>query len=559
MRDVGGAAAARTRWGWSVAAVCAPAAWAISALAGARADAAPERPPNVMVILADDMGFSDAGCYGGEIETPNLDRLAAGGLRFSQHYSTARCWPSRATILTGYYAQQIRRDGMPGIRRGNRPGWAPLLPAYLKGRGYRSYHSGKWHIDGAPTAGGFDRSWGRHKGGCDWDRFFSSAPWKEGRFSAPVKKGEQYYSTVAIADHAIACLKLHEEERADEPFFQYVAFYSPHFPLHAMQKDIDRFRDSYREGWDAVRARRLERMKGMGIVNCALSDRQPGIWPSWNLKPAQLEKVYGKGEAGRAVAWDELTEEQKKFQATKMAIHAAMVYRMDAEIGRIIDQLKAMGQYENTLIMFAADNGASAEHLNRGDKHHRDAPLGSAKSYVCLGPGWSTAANTPFRLHKHWNHEGGILSPFIVHWPDGIAARGELRHDPSHFIDIVPTVLEVAGVGWPDTWKGAPRPPTPGLSLVPAFAKDGAVKHESLWWCHQGNRAVRMGDWKLVAHSASRKWELYDLARDRSEMKNLVKERPEVVKRLDAEWNRTADHFRKWLGQGGKGAKGRRR
>ncbi|MHC4248236.1 MAG: arylsulfatase, partial [Planctomycetota bacterium] len=502
---------------------------------------------------------SDAGCYGGEIDTPNLDRLAAGGLRFSQHYSTARCWPSRATILTGYYAQQIRRDGMPGIRKGNRPGWAPLLPAYLKRRAYRSYHSGKWHIDGAPTAGGFDRSWGRHKGGCDWDRFFSSTPWKEGRFSAPVKKGEHYYSTVAIADHAIACLKLHKEERADAPFLQYVAFYSPHFPLHAMQKDIDRYRDSYREGWDVIRARRLERMKKMGIVNCALSDRHPEIRPSWNLKPSQLEKVYGKGEAGRAVAWDELTEEQKKFQATKMAIHAAMVYRMDAEIGRIIDQLKAMGEYENTLIMFAADNGASAEQLNRGDKHHKGVPLGSAKSYVCLGPGWSTAANTPFRLHKHWNHEGGISSPFIAHWPDGIAARGEVRHDPSHFIDIVPTVLEVAGVEWPDTWKDVPRPPTPGLSLVPAFAQDGAVKHESLWWCHAGNRAIRMGDWKLVAHSASRKWELYDLARDREEMKNLVKERPEVVKRLDAEWNRTADHFRKWLGQGGKGAKGRRR
>jgi arylsulfatase len=537
---------------------CAAVAFTL-ALAASRADAAPEGQPNILLLLADDMGFSDAGCYGGEVETPNLDRLAMGGLRFSQHYSTARCWPSRATILTGYYAQQIRRDGMPGIRMGNRPGWAPLLPAYLKARGYRSYHSGKWHIDGAPTAGGFDRSWGRHKKGCDWDRFFNSTPWKEGRYSSPVKKGEQYYSTVAIADHAIACLKLHEEERADAPFFQYVAFYSPHFPLHAMQKDIDRYRDSYREGWDVIRARRLERMKQMGIVNCALSDRHPDIRPNWNLKPAQLEKVYGKGEAGRAVAWDELTEEQKEFQATKMAIHAAMVYRMDCEIGRIIDQLKAMGQYENTLIMFAADNGASAEQINRGDKHHRDAPLGSAKSYVCLGPGWSTAANTPFRLHKHWNHEGGISSPLIVHWPDGIAARGEVRHDPSHFIDIAPTVLEVAGVEWPETWKGAPRPPTPGLSLVPAFAKGGAVKHDSLWWCHSGNRAVRMGDWKLVAHSASRKWELYDMARDRSEMRNLVKERPEVVKRLDAEWNRTADHFRKWLGKSSKGGKGRRK
>ncbi len=524
-------------------------------LAPSPADAAPERPPNVLLLLADDMGYSDAGCYGGEIETPYLDRLAAGGLRFSQHYSTARCWPSRATILTGYYAQQIRRDGMPGIRMGNRPGWAPLLPAYLKARGYRSYHSGKWHIDGKPLQNGFDRTYG----GIDWDRFFDSKPWEEEGLRSPMRPGEEYYATVAIVDHAIACLEVHQKKHRGEPFFQYVAFISPHFPLHALARDIDRYRDKYLVGWDEVRAARLARLREEGLVTCGLSAPDPGIIPKWNLNAAKLKEKLGPGEAARAVPWDTLTEDQKRFQATKMAIHAAMVYRMDREIGRLVRKLKAMGEYENTVIFFASDNGASAEQIVRGAGHDRAAPLGSAKTFACLGPGWSTAANTPFRLHKHWNHEGGISSPLIVHWPDGIAARGEVRHDPSHFIDIAPTVLELAGVEWPDTWKGAPRPPTPGISLVPAFARGGAVKHESLWWCHSGNRAVRMGDWKLVAHSASRKWELYNVGRDRSEMKNLVKERPEVVKRLDAEWNRTADHFRKWLAKSSKGGKGRRK
>jgi len=501
--------------------------------------AAEKKKPNVLLILADDMGYADAECYGGDVHTPNLSALAANGVRFTQHYSTGRCWPSRACILTGYYAQQIRRDGMPGIKMGNRPSWAPLLPRMLKPLGYRSYHSGKWHIDGTPKDGGFDRSWGKHKGGCDWDRFFNSTPWQEGKYSAPVKKGEPYYSTVAIADHAIACLKLHKEECADKPFFQYVAFYSPHFPLHALQKDIDRYRENYKDGWDVIRKRRWERMKKMGLVDCALSDRDPDIWPGWNLKPKQLEEVYGKGEAGRAVAWDELTEEQKTFQATKMAIHAAMITRMDLEIGRVIDQLKEMGQYENTLILFAADNGASAEQINRGDKHHKDAPLGSAKSYVCLGPGWSTAANTPFRLHKHWNHEGGISSPFIAHWPERIKAKGELRHDPSHFIDVVPTVLAVAGGECKDR---------PGLSLLQAFAQDGSVKHDSLWWCHSGNRAIRMGDWKLSGRKGRKgKWELYDLKTDRCEMNDLSEKRPEVLNKLSKKWDDMANGFRKRL------------
>ena len=512
--------------------------------------AAPNKPPkpNILLIMADDMGYSDAECFGGDVHTPNLSALAANGLRFTQHYSTGRCWPSRACILTGYYAQQIRRDKMPGIEMGDRPPWAPLFPELIKPHGYKSYHSGKWHIDGEPTDCGFDRSWGRHKSGCDWDRYFSSKIWTEDDVKAPVKPEDQYYSTVAIADHAVQCLKLHRRRHADKPFFQYVAFYSPHFPLHALKKDIDRCRDAYLEGWDAVRQKRWKRMKQLGIINCPLSDRHPDIVPSWNLKPAQLEEQIGPGEAPHAVAWDTLTQEQKRHQATKMAIHAAMIHRMDAEIGRIIRQLKDMGAYRNTLIIFATDNGASAEQIIRGDGHDKSAPPGSAKSYLCLGPGWSTAANTPFRLHKHWNHEGGISSPLIAHWPDGISAKGQLRHDPSHFIDFAPTVLDLAGAAWPKTYKGEKVPAHPGTSLVPTFTKDRSLAQRTLWWCHRGNRAIRIGRWKLTMRRDNAKtWELYDLETDRSEMNDLTATFPDIAAILADKWKEIADQFRKDL------------
>ena len=501
--------------------------------------AASGKKPNILLIMADDMGYSDLGCYGGEIETPNLDTLASQGVRFTQHYSTGRCWPSRASILTGYYAQQVRRDNLPGIQweESKRPDWAPLLPRMIGQCGYRSYHSGKWHIDGAPEAEGFERSWGRHKHGCDWDRFFDSEQWKEGNYSAPVERGQPYYSTVAIADHAIACMKLHQEDHADKPFFQYVAFYAPHFPLHAMQEDIAPYHDVYKVGWDVIRERRHERMRKMGLVNCKLSNMDKETVSHWSLSDNELQDIYGDGEVSHAVPWESLTEKQKEFQASKMAVHAAMITRMDHEIGRLIDQLKEMGEYENTLILVVSDNGASAEYVHRGDGHDKEAQMGSAQSYACLGPGWSTAANTPFRLHKSWNHEGGIASPLIAHWPRGITAQGDLRHDPTHFIDIVPTVLDLAGCEGKDD--------RPGLSLAPAFEKDGAIHHEYLWWSHDKNQAIRMGDWKLVMGRGRTglKWELFNLQNDRSESTDLAGEYPEKVEQLKQKWNDVAHGF----------------
>jgi arylsulfatase len=283
----------------------------------------------------------------------------------------------------------------------------------------------------------------------------------------------------------------------------------------------------------------------MGLLNTTLSKLEPDVGPPYHF-PDALKKL-GPGEINRPLAWRELTDEQRRFQATKMAIHAAMIDRMDREIGRLIEQLKNMGAYENTLIFFASDNGASAEIMVRHGGHDPHAEPGSAATYLCLGPGFSSAANTPFRRHKTWVHEGGISTPLIVHWPAGIEARGELRHTPSHVIDIVPTILDVVGIEKPTTWDGEMIPPAPGHSLVPAMHGDIQIERESLWWLHEGNRAIRVGDWKLVAARGD-PWELYDLRTDRAESFNLAGRQPEKVKELEAMWNQQLEEMRHLAG-----------
>jgi arylsulfatase len=483
--------------------------------------------------MADDLGYSDLGCYGGEIQTPNLDSLAENGLRFTQFYNTARCWPSRAALLTGYYAQQVRRDKLPNIRsggRGIRPVWANLLPSMLKASGYRCYHSGKWHLDSLPLKTGFDRSYYLK----DQGRFFNPQIHHLDDKKLPaVKPGTGYYGTTEIANRTIEFLAQHAAQHDKKPFFQYLAFTAPHFPLHALPEDIAKYKDRYKVGWDSVRQERWDRIRKIGLVSGQLSKVEKNVGPPYAFPDAI--KQLGLGELNRPLPWSELTPQQQQFQASKMEIHAAMIDRMDQEIGRVLTQLKKMSALENTIIMFLSDNGASAEIMVRSDGHDPDAEMGSAKSYLCLGPGWSTTANTPFRRHKTWVHEGGTSTPFIVHWPAGIKSVGELRHTPAHVVDIVQTVIELTGTKKPSTIDGVEVPASPGRSLARVFAKDAAPIHDDLWWLHDGNRAIRVGTWKLVA-AKDDPWELFDLSKDRTESNNLAKAMPEKVEELAARW-----------------------
>ena len=493
--------------------------------------------PNILLVLMDDMGYSDLGCYGGEIETPNVDRLANSGVRFTQFYNTGRCWPTRSSILTGYYAPQVCMD--PPIPHYRAP-WQRMIPHYLSTVGYRSYHSGKWHVTNTkdPEAeGGFDKSWGYDIE--QFNHFFHQAD------------GSTKFSATAITDHALECLQEHQSEHRGTPFFHYVCYTTPHFPVQAEQTDIEKYMDRYSEGWDVMRERRWKRMREMGIINCDLSKREPDVpAPHYLAHKEEWDEQYGSGEVEYAVAWDSLTDEQKRFQATKMAIHAAMVDRTDRELGRLLDQLEAMNVLDDTLVLFLSDNGSSAEIMIRGQGHDPDVPAGSEMSHLCLGPGWSSCSNAPFRRHKIWVHEGGVSTPLVASWPHGIEDRGALRHDMGHVIDFLPTLIDLAAVCPEDNPLSDGAPPLPGKSLVPTLEQDGSVTPDHIYFHHEGNRALRVGDWKLVNESlvnlgtSKDPWALYNLANDRCEMVDISAEMPEKCKEMQKHWQQCEDEYR---------------
>jgi len=500
------------------------------------------KQPNIVLIVADDSGFSDLGCYGGEMQTPNLDALAKNGLRFTQFYNTGRSWPTRSAMMTGYYPQQTRSD--PSLAQF--PEWTRCLPYWLKPAGYSCYHSGKWHVTGAKNVvadGGFDRSYLLN----DFDRNFNPKHHVLDDIPLPpVDKGTEYYTTTAFTDYAIRFLTEHQTERSDKPFMLLLAYTVPHFPLQAPQEDIDRCRARYTSGWEAVRTTRYERLKEMKLINCGLSPVEEQVGPPYGISPLVLH-TFPEKEVHFPFPWASLTPEQQAFQTEKMAIHAAMVEVMDREIGRVIAQLREMDALDNTLVMFFSDNGASAELLIRGDGHTEGAQPGTADSYLSLGPGWSTVSNTPFRRHKTWVHEGGISTPFIVHWPAGIKEKNVLRNDLCHVIDIVPTILDVAGIN-PVLPVGAP--PFPGLSLTGMFAQDSVASRKEFFFSHEGNMALRDGNYKLVsAKRDGSDWELYDFTTDRCEQNNLAQQQPERVKAMVERWTSLNNQFLKDAGE----------
>lgn len=498
-------------------------------------------PPNIVLIIADDLGYSDLGCYGGEIQTPNLDLLAEKGLRFTQFYNPGRCWPTRSSLLSGYYPQQVNNDG----KRAAYPKWGYLLSHHLRQAGYLNYHSGKWHVPNVETQleqGGFDRSY--HTGA--YDNHFSAKNHYLDDEKLP-SVSVDYYSTSAITDYALEFLDEHQQKHEGTPFFLYLAYISPHFPVQAPQKDIDKYRNRYLNGWENLKKERYERQRELGFhlgENSAFEYFVTAPW-SW---PDEWLKDSIPGEMRLAKPWDQLNDEERYLHATKMAIHAAMVDRLDQEIGRIMAQLENMKEAENTLVLFLSDNGASAEQIIRGDGHNSNVPLGSAGSYLCLGPGFSTASNTPFRRHKFWTHEGGIATPLIVFWPKGIEGKGEFRHSMGHVIDFLPTFLELAGVDALNEKNGYEAPPLPGNSLVPVFAKDQEI-HDELYFSHEGNSALRQGKWKAVISSdIDGRWQLFNMEEDRTELNNLAddffefgnpswkKSRQEQLEKMKTRW-----------------------
>lgn len=508
------------------------------------AEAGEGAKPNIIIILVDDMGWSDISCYGSEIPTPNLDKLAGNGLRFTQFYNTGRCCPTRASLLTGLYSHQsgighmVDDNGVPGYRGFLNDRCVTIAEA-LRPAGYFTAMAGKWHVGDReqsmwPLQRGFDRFYGVPEGGGFYFKIKKNRRVLMGNevlYSGEKPTPAGWYSTDAWTEFGIKFID--ESLAAKKPFFLYLAHNAPHFPLEAPPEDIVRWRGKYRQGWDVLREQRYRRQIELGVID-----------KSWPLSP----------RPDGVKAWEGLSEEQKDRFDHIMAIYAAVMERMDRSVGVLVKALTERNALDNTLILFLSDNGGNAESGPDG-RTGGPGPWGSAESDVFCGQSWATLENTPFRRYKHYNHEGGISTPLIAHWPAGIAAKGELRTQPGHLIDLMATCVDVGGAKYPAEVNGKAIQPMEGRSLRPAF-ENKPIEREALFWEHEGNAAVRVGDWKLVRAGRNGEWELYDLAKDRTEIKNLATQEPERVKELAAKWDAWAERaqVKPYPGQG-KGAK----
>lgn len=493
--------------------------------------------PNIILIMADDMGFSDVGCYGSEIQTPNIDRLAKEGIRFTRMYNNAWCSPSRASLLTGLYPQQA---GM-GVLAGPNPGPEGPYQGYLnrdcvtiaevlREAGYRTMLSGKWHLGeyrpNWPTDRGFDHYFGLISGAANY--FDITKTKAEGVVRHMALDDQPYipptngfYMTDAITQYAVKSLD--EQTSRDQPFFLYVAYTAPHWPLHALPEDIAKYKDQYNAGWDSLRIRRFNKQIQLGILDkdSKLSPRDPEIQP-----------------------WDNLSEQKKTEMAEKMAVYAAQIDRMDQGIGQILSKLNETGREKNTIVIFLADNGGCAETGIWGfDQRNNGLPPGGVDSYMSYGQSWANASNTPFRYYKKWLHEGGIATPFIVRWPASISKQreGTIVSQVGHLVDIMPTICDVTGARYPRQFKERAVLPLEGQSLAPQIKNGRTVPRKPVFWSLNGHKAVLSGDYKLEATGLDASWELYNLHNDRSELNNLAGSHPETVKRMSKLWEKWAE------------------
>jgi arylsulfatase len=501
-------------------------------------------PPNVVIVLADDMGYSDIGCYGGEVRTPNLDGLAKEGLRFTQFYNAARCCPTRASLLTGLYPHQAGVGHMVGPRK--EPGYighlndrSVTIAEVLRKAGYRTGCFGKWHVtpfdyetgeaahrDSWPLQRGFDRFVGSLAGGGN---YYDPKAWMvDNEFMAP---GDGFYYTDAVTNAAIEFTSGAEK---DKPLFLYIAYTAPHWPLHAPEEEIKKYDGVYDVGWDAIREARYQKMLDLGLVKA-----------DWKLTPRDK----------RVEAWTETTKD-RAWRARQMATYAAMITRMDHGIGKIVESLRQNGRFDNTLFLFLSDNGGCEEEVKMpsvrrfakaGQDTSRwgnrtDVPAGPAGTFQSYGIPWANASNTPFRWYKSETHEGGIATPLIAHWPAGIEAarRGSLVRDPGHLIDLMATCVDLSGAAYPKVHGTRDVRPMEGISLRPAFHGQPLRRAQPLFFEHEGNRAVRDGPWKLV-RLPNRPWELYNLEEDRTESRDLAESHPEKVKEMKAQWQSWAE------------------
>ncbi|MCS3952814.1 arylsulfatase [Salinibacter ruber] len=477
----------------------------------------PDNRPNVLVILADDMGFSDLGCYGSTVDTPNIDRLAEEGMRFSQMYNAARCTPTRGSLMTGLHPHQagmghMRADLEISAYRGHLNNQCVTMAEVLKDAGYNTLMSGKWHLGKEhahwPNARGFDVYSGLLDGASDYfnpppnrtlvRKNAPFAPKSIAHFESEENILSDFYMTDFFTDEAID--QLRQQGGGKEPFFQYLAYTAPHWPLQARAEDIEKYRGQFMEGWDQIRHRRYERLVDAGLIDEA-----------WAL-PERDDRVLPWRDTDNKERWD-----------LKMAAYAAQIDRMDQGIGQVLDTLEEMGERKNTLVLFLADNGAAAVRL-RGD----DARPGSPESYMSYHRPWAHVSDTPFRRYKIWTHEGGISTPFVANWP-GEIDPGSLSHEASHVIDIMPTVLDATGASYPDTYDGRDILPVEGKSLLPVLAGGDREGHEALYWTHTDNHAIQRGRWKLVSPDGRETWQLYDMKNDRTETTDLADERPALV------------------------------